>query len=319
MCPGREKSQCAHWCLCKSVLLNFSAGSFECQISFLRLENLVFMTTERCACLSSAVFVYCNDRGGVQDASQRGCRSRKCSFFSPGFCWAGRVKASHVACVYFSPLFGLCAAEAPSSLPDESWACIVPQWPQGRCWASFPRGPPGAVLTSAEDKVDAASCAMITWHVEWAGELIEDIRLQEVHIRWVTMYALGDQYCGCDFDCCHWQLSPMSADRGKERPLKECKNIPFKDHSLESNKGHQHTKTWIYVAMFFSYLHGSANVCSGLSQLWRQQSIQPVTICLALGFSGFEKRAHSWTTSDYDVNRLASSSLHLSQSHTHPL
>ncbi|KAJ4941022.1 hypothetical protein JOQ06_027309 [Pogonophryne albipinna] len=51
-------------------------------------------------------------------------------------------------------------------------------WPQGRCWASVPQGPPGAALASAGDKVDATACAMITWHVE--SEQIEDIGPQEV-------------------------------------------------------------------------------------------------------------------------------------------
>lgn len=116
--------------------------------------------------MSSAIFVCCNDGGGGKDASQRGCRGRKCSFFSPGFCGAGRVKPPTLPTFVSRRSMGYCATEAPSSLPDESWARIVPQRPQGRCWASFPHGPPGAALTSAGDKVDATACAMITWRVD---------------------------------------------------------------------------------------------------------------------------------------------------------
>lgn len=107
------------------MLLNFSSGSSECEISFLRLEeNLVIMTAERRVCLSSAIFVCCNDGGGGKDASQRGCRGQEMFFLFPWLLWSRESKASHVACFCFS---ALCAAEAPSSLlPDESRACIVP-------------------------------------------------------------------------------------------------------------------------------------------------------------------------------------------------
>lgn len=67
--------------------------------------------------------------------------------------------------------------------------------------------------------------------------------------------------------------------KSKERPVKEC------DNSLNSLiKASKYQKT--YVAMFFS--SHPATLGSGLSGLWRQQSIQPVASLWA-----FEKKEHT--------------------------
>lgn len=116
----------------------------------------IIMTTEERLCWSSAIFVCCNDGGGGKDASQRGCWGRKCSFFSPGFCGA---KPPTLPCFCFLLLYGLCAAEAPSSLPDESLVFVLSHSDHGgRCLGLLSaRDHRVLLLTSARDIV---GCAM---------------------------------------------------------------------------------------------------------------------------------------------------------------
>lgn len=112
------------------------------------------MTTEQRLCLSSrCIFVCCNDGGGgKEDASQRGCRGRKCSFFSPGFLWSRESKASHVACAFVSRRS--VRLKRPAACQTSPGLALSHGDHGGRCWAFLFCGDHRVLaLTSAGDKV----------------------------------------------------------------------------------------------------------------------------------------------------------------------
>lgn len=130
------------------MLLDFSAGSFECEFSFLRLQN--HHHGYRAVCLLLYLFVVMTEVVGRMQVSG-GVGAGNVLSFPLAFV---ESKASHVACFCFSGLYGLCAAEAPQQPARRVLGLYCPTVTtgQGRCWTPFPQGPPGAALTSAGEK-----------------------------------------------------------------------------------------------------------------------------------------------------------------------
>lgn len=143
--------------------LKFFCREFWMWILFLTLEN--HHHDYRAACLLLYLFVVMMEVVGRMQASG-GVGAGNVLSFPLAFV---KSKASHVACFCFSALYGLCAAEAASSLPDESWACIFPQWPQGRAGAGPPVHRDHRVLPwrQRETKWMCHDCDHVARRVNW--------------------------------------------------------------------------------------------------------------------------------------------------------
>lgn len=237
--------------------LKFFFGGFWMWNLCLRLANLVIMTTEQFYYLSSVISVCCNDGGGWKDASQRGCRGRKCSFFSPGFCGKGRVK--------------------PPTLPAFVSLCSVSSVRlrhPAACQTS-----PGLVLSHSGHRAGGGPpfCRdhrALPWRQHETTWMLLHVQCRvSVWADWKHQ-TTGSPHQLTDHICIGWLALWVEF-----LSFHLCQQIGLDRISKKTKRG-----IILKTANASSILTSTCSFTS-CHYLWRQQWVQPVAICLTLGLS----------------------------------